>query len=94
MPSRIILVLLALLATAAHAQTTRQTKGTFEDRFRQLDEVLPTPNVYRTASGAPGSQYWQQRADYKIEVTLDEAQRRIDGKQQIVYINNSPDALR
>ncbi|MEL7022795.1 MAG: M1 family metallopeptidase [Pseudomonadota bacterium] len=94
MPSRIILVLLALLATAAHAQTTRQTKGTFEDRFRQLDEVLPTPNVYRTASGAPGSQYWQQRADYKIEVTLDEAQRRIEGKQQIVYINNSPDALR
>ena len=42
------------------------------DAFRQLDVDLPTPNVYRTASGAPGSQYWQQRADYKIEVELDD----------------------
>jgi predicted secreted protein len=47
----------------------------FDDKFRQLDEILPTPNVYRTASGAPGHAYWQQRADYTISATLDEAKR-------------------
>ena len=43
------------------------------DAFRQLDELLPTPNVYRTASGAPGHAYWQQRVDYEIDV---DARRR------------------
>jgi hypothetical protein len=46
------------------AQGIQQTKGTFEDKFRQLDEVLPTPNVYRNASGQPGHEYWQQAVDY------------------------------
>ena len=70
-----------------------QTRGTFIDRFRQLDEVLPTPNAYRNASGAPGHGYWQQEADYRIQVTLDEAARRITGSETITYRNNSPDAL-
>ena len=65
----------------------------FDDKFRQLDELLPTPNVYRTASGAPGHAYWQQRADYVIHASLDEAQRQIKGSAQITYHNNSPDAL-
>ena len=43
----------------------------FDDKFRQLEEVLPTPNTYRTASGAPGHAYWQQRADYTIRATLE-----------------------
>ena len=51
----------------------------FDDKFRQLEEVLPTPNTYRTASGAPGHAYWQQRADYTIRATLDEAKREITG---------------
>ena len=63
------------------------------DSFRELTEILPTANAYRTASGAPGHEYWQQRADYKIDVTLNEKDRTLTGKERIVYHNNSPDAL-
>ena len=63
-------------------------------KFRQLDVDLPTANVYRTASGAPGPQYWQQRADMQIKVTLDENTRRIIGSETINYTNRSPDTLR
>ena len=42
------------------------------NRFEQLGTVLPTPNEYRTASGAPGAKYWQQKVDYDIKCTLDE----------------------
>ena len=62
-------------------------------RFAQLGTDLPTPNVYRTASGAPGHDYWQQRADYQIEATLDETNRRVSARQTITYTNNSPDTL-
>jgi predicted secreted protein len=72
----------------------QQTKGDFEDKFRQLDEVLPTPNVYRNAAGEPGHMYWQQKVDYVIEVKLDEAKRRITASQSITYENNSPDTLK
>ena len=65
----------------------------FDDKFRQLEEVLPTPNTYRTASGAPGHAYWQQRADYTIRATLDEAKREIAGSGTITYHNQSPDTL-
>src|SRR5262245_13978704 len=60
-----------------------------EDKFRQLAERLPTPNDQRTASGAPGKGYWQQRADYVIDVTLDEVEKRITGKERITYHNHS-----
>jgi hypothetical protein len=65
----------------------------FDDKFRQLDELLPTPTTIRTASGAPGHAYWQQRADYTIRATLDEANRSISGAGTITYHNNSPDTL-
>jgi len=65
----------------------------FDDKFRQLDELLPTPTTIRTASGAPGHAYWQQRADYQIRATLDEATRSISGAETITYHNNSPDTL-
>jgi hypothetical protein len=65
----------------------------FDDKFRQLDELLPTPTSIRTASGAPGHAYWQQRADYAIRATLDEARRAITGTESITYHNNSPDTL-
>ena len=65
----------------------------FDDKFRQLEELLPTPNNYRTASGAPGHAYWQQRADYVIRATLDEARREITASEQITYHNRSPDSL-
>jgi len=63
------------------------------DQFRQLYKELPTPNKYRTASGAPGPEYWQQRADYDISVELDENKQRIYGTETITYFNNSPDKL-
>ncbi len=84
---------LFILSFSVSAQVI-QTKGDFEDKFRQLDEVLPTANNYRTASGAPGNEYWQQRADYLIEATLDEENKRILGTERITYTNNSPDTLR
>jgi hypothetical protein len=65
----------------------------FDDKFRQLEEMLPTPTTIRTASGAPGAAYWQQRADYSIRATLDENRRTLTGSETITYHNNSPDAL-
>lgn len=73
--------------------SSAQTKQNPVDKFRQLEEILPTPNEQRTASGAPGARYWQQRADYQIKVTLDDARQRITGSETITYYNNSPDAL-
>ncbi|MEJ7736531.1 MAG: M1 family metallopeptidase [Chitinophagaceae bacterium] len=63
------------------------------NKFEQLGTVLPTPNEYRTASGAPGPKYWQQRADYDISCELDEDKLRLNGKETINYFNNSPDQL-
>jgi hypothetical protein len=63
------------------------------NKFEQLGSILPDANNYRTASGAPGHQYWQQRADYKINVFLDEKDLRIHGEEEITYYNNSPDIL-
>jgi hypothetical protein len=70
-----------------------QSKLSPQDKFRQLEEVLPTPNEYRTASGAPGHRYWQQKVDYDIEVELDDVNQRIIGSEKITYHNNSPDTL-
>ena len=64
-----------------------------QNKFAQLGTDLPTPNVYRTASGAPGHAYYQQKADYEIDVRIDDKTQRIDGKETITYTNNSPDAL-
>ncbi len=64
------------------------------DVFRQMDEEWPTPTSMRTASGAPGHAYWQQRADYWIEVSLDEAAHRVTGAERVAYHNRSPDTLR
>lgn len=61
--------------------------------FAQLGEALPTANDYRTASGAPGHEYWQQKVDYKIEATLDATARSVSATSEISYTNNSPDTL-
>jgi hypothetical protein len=68
-------------------------ENTNTNKFRQLYDELPTPNSYRTASGAPGHLYWQQRADYVMEVRLDEDEQVIHGVEKITYFNNSPDEL-
>ena len=62
-------------------------------KFKQLHQELPTPNVYRTASGAPGHEYYQQKADYVINVELDEKNNILSGNETITYTNNSPDIL-
>lgn len=100
------LAILLVLAAAAPAsaqerpapaapvpQTGLVEKFSQIDKFRQLEEILPTPNDYRTASGAPGARYWQQRADYDIDVELDDAEQRVRGAETITYHNNSPDTL-
>ncbi|MCC2978339.1 M1 family metallopeptidase [Sphingomonas sp. PL-96] len=84
----------AFPATPSHAQALQQTKGDFQDKFRQLEgEDWPTPTDYRNASGAPGYRYWQQKVDYDIRATLDEQRRTVSGTQTVKYRNNSPDAL-
>ena len=65
----------------------------FDDKFRQLEEILPTPNSYRTGSGAPGHEYWQQQADYKMKLELNDENQNLYGEETITYTNNSPDAL-
>src|SRR5580704_7183205 len=63
------------------------------NKFEALGTILPTPNEYRTASGAPGPKYWQQRCDYDIHCNLDEDQQRLSGSETVAYFNNSPDQL-
>lgn len=63
------------------------------NRFEQLGSILTDPSEYRTASGAPGHKYWQQKADYKIKARLDEENKYLYGDEIITYTNNSPDVL-
>jgi len=63
------------------------------NKFEQLGTILPTPNEYRTASGAPGPKYWQQRVDYDIKCDLDEEKLKLNGSETVTYYNNSPDVL-
>jgi hypothetical protein len=83
----------AALALIAAITGSAYAAEPFDDKFRQLDELLPTPTDTRTASGAPGHAYWQQRADYRIRAQLDEARRAITGSETVTYHNNSPDTL-
>jgi hypothetical protein len=85
---RVVLVLAA--AGVLWGQTTRQSPA---DKFRQLEEILPTPNEYRAASGAPGHRYWQQKVDYDMKIEIDDLNQRCIGSEKITYKNNSPDTL-
>lgn len=69
-------------------------ENTDKSKFRQLGQELPTPNTYRTASGAPGHEYWQQKADYNIKVELNDDNQSVTGSETITYTNLSPDVLR
>lgn len=84
------LIVLFLLTASAFAQQTPAWQGKFE----QLDALLPTPNAYRTGSGAPGAAYWQQRADYVIDVEVNDKTQVLTGRETITYHNNAPEALR
>jgi hypothetical protein len=80
-------LVLILLLQASYSQNTDSSP------FRQLYDALPTPNAYRTASGAPGPEYYQQRADYVISVELDETNHQIKGTETITFHNNAPETL-
>ena len=64
-----------------------------QSKFAQLDTELPTPNEYRTAAGAPGHNYYQQKADYKMQIRIDDETQKLSGEETITYTNNSPDKL-
>src|SRR5690349_21434028 len=83
------------MAASGYAQNIQNNPGSNHgNKFEQLGSILPTPNEYRTASGAPGPKYWQQRADYDIKCELDEANLKLKGSETITYFNNSPNELR
>ena len=83
-----ILLFLLLISNTTFSQGSY---GDWEKKFEQLGTMLPTPNAYRTASGAPGIDYWQQRADYKINIELNDEIQTLYGEEEITYHNNSPD---
>lgn len=76
------------MSLIAHAQTTP-----WQGKFEQLGQILPTPNEFRTGSGSPGPEYWQQQADYVITAELNDENQSITGAETITYHNNSPDVL-
>jgi len=87
-----------LISSISFAQETEATQekpqGHYNiSKFRQLKQELPTPNTYRTASGAPGHEYYQQKADYKMDIILDDENQRIYGEEVVTYFNYSPDNL-
>lgn len=86
---RFLFILLVACGLNSHAQQTQ-----WQGKFEQLGQTLPTPNEYRTGSGAPGVKYWQQQADYTIDIELNDQTQSISGKETITYHNNSPDVLK
>lgn len=89
-----LLIVILFCSVATMAQPPQSNPGSNHgNRFEQLGYLLQSPNEYRTASGAPGPKYWQQRADYDMNVELDEANLRLTGSETVTYYNNSPDVL-
>ncbi|MDQ3291789.1 MAG: M1 family metallopeptidase, partial [Bacteroidota bacterium] len=88
------LLFVGSLSTAAWAQNIMNNpESNHGNKFEQLGTIIQDPNMYRSASGAPGPRYWQQRADYNINVELDDQKQRITGSETVTYYNNSPDPL-
>ena len=77
----------------APAVNPKQTGKYDTNKFSQMYDLLATPNMFRTASGAPGPAYYQQQADYKIDVELDDKNAKLSGSETVTYYNNSPDSL-
>ena len=86
-------IFLTLVTSIHFFSLMSQEENTNKNKFRQLYQELPTPNSYRTAAGAPGHNYYQQQANYVMNITLDDENQRIYGEEKISYINNSPDNL-
>ena len=76
-----------LTASVALAQNLNNPGSNHGNKFEQLGTMLQTPNMYRSASGAPGPKYWQQKADYEINVEIDDVKQRIIGAETVTYFN-------
>ncbi len=89
------LLFLSTVFLSAQEETKKEREpGHYsQSRFKQLYEEFATPNMFRTASGAPGPAYYQQQADYKMDIELDDKNAKIAGVETITYTNNSPDEL-
>ncbi|MEI2738433.1 MAG: hypothetical protein V9F01_06580 [Chitinophagaceae bacterium] len=85
--------LLLVFSISIRAQIQNNAASNHANKFEQLGTILPTPNEQRTASGAPGPKYWQQRVDYDIKCELDEANNKLTGSETITYFNNSSETL-
>ena len=81
---------LTISALVSNAQNIQNNPNSNHgNKFEQLGTMLPTPNEYRSASGAPGPRYWQQKADYDIKCELDEANLKLIGSETVTYFNNA-----
>ena len=80
-----------ILAVVIFASSALSAIG--QKKFAQIENLIPTPNEYRNAAGAPGHSYYQQQADYKMALTLEDDTQILRGTETITYTNNSPDAL-
>ena len=91
-----LLLMVMCFSMAVHSQTTltkTQQGHTYQNKFRQMKDLLATPNSQRTASGAPGVHYTQQQVDYVMDIVLDDDNQKITGNETITYHNNSEDTL-
>lgn len=97
-----VLICIFIFSTGVFAQEVEKEniqeeqiqQGHFnENKFRQLYDLFSTPNQYRTGSGAPGEAYYQNEADYKMDIELDDKTQKLKGVETITYHNNSPDPL-
>ena len=79
----ILTLSICLLSSMSYAQK----------KFAQIENLIPTPNEYRNAAGAPGHNYYQQQADYKMDLVLEDHTQILRGTETITYTNNSPDVL-
>ena len=86
------LLFLLIITTFTYSNFQAQTQP-WQGKFEPIDRMIDPPSTYRTASGAPGKAYWQQRANYNIKVSIDEKNNTLTGEETITYFNNSPDDL-
>lgn len=86
------LLILLMISSFSFSISQAQTQS-WQGKFEPIDNMIAPPNNYRAASGAPGKDYWQQRADYKIKASIDEKTNVLSGEETVTYYNNSPDDL-
>ncbi len=89
----ILLIISVLIFPIENISQQKQTEKINKNKFRQLNQEFASPNMFRTASGAPGPAYYQQQADYVINIELDDANKKLYGNEIVTYTNNSPDLL-